>query len=296
MSSITEISREVLCLQDEGPDDTYRVPFPVFDKTSIIVRWKRGIQDNVTVNPNFVIRHPDSEVAVMCSTESAGEKEKAYYRNENLFVINIRTFMRVRILSARMAQDDIEFVTWVLFPEEKPTREIFLSDDFQKKVDMLRELAIRFRFRSFFENEEQTIELPPHGFSEEAIGMLVDIMSERVNEFIDENPVKELLLAILEEANVEKRLDKAIALYELCLESVETWEQDSGESRREIPDISRSELVHRRLFGQGLEGSSVEKIRRSNVDRPDDPNDRANLIRRRIFKKGGDKNGKNSSS
>lgn len=222
LEKITVIPKELLCLQEKKPEDIL-VWFPTLIKRQLIVRWTRDLQDYVTENPQFIIKHPESDVGVHCLREG-----HPYVQGVNLFIVGIHLFRRVFIVDLCMAKNGLEFAKLSNFVEKKPVRGKFLSNEFQEKINRLCELESRFRLKLIISDHRsnEKINLPPHRLNENSVGAFVDVMSYKLNILIDEDGVKEGLVGILEEEDVEKRLDSAIILYERCLDAIDTpeWE------------------------------------------------------------------------
>ena len=218
---VTVIPKELLCLQEEDSEGTFLVRFPTLIKRQLIVRWTRDLQDYVTENLQFIIKHPESDVGIHCLRE-----DYSCVQEVNLFIVGTYLFRRVLIADIYVVGSGLEFAKLSNFVEGEPTREKFLSNKFQEKIDRLRELEFRSCLKRVivYDRGDEKICLPPHRLNESSVGMFVDIASYKLNTLIDEDGVKEGLVGILEEEDVEKRLDSEIILYERCLDAIDVPE------------------------------------------------------------------------
>ena len=303
-------SQELLCIEDEGPEDFYYVPFPTVSSKTVVLRWKKELQDYFSEDFHFILKHPDSDVGIECLRGGFYSE----FNDPALLYVDVYPFYRVDILSSRVDDAGLTFAKCEAFTEEKVSRETFQGRAFKEKITRLSELAVEFLIILNDSGGSMLVRvLDLNIITENEAGSIVDFYANWLNEIIYEEGVKDSLVSILEEKNVKKRMDKAIALYEWSLREERNWikdlqlqNQDSesvpilpvGTTGEEQPVSSEdtptvSQLLHHRIFEIGPEEQFPEvplSGGENGSSKPDDPNSRENLIQRRIYRKGGDEN------
>lgn len=307
MADNNSASQELLCIQEEGPEDFFLVPFPIVLDRTLIMEWGKELQDYFSEDSHFILKHPDSDVGVECLIGSFDSD----FDEPVLLSIPIYPFYRVNILSSRVDDEGMTFVRFEKFTEEKISRKD-LQDRITGKIIRFVELAVKFHFMLITSNENVDVEtLNVNTIEENEVGPIVDSFVNWLNGIIYEEGIEDGLVSILEERNVEERLDKAIALYEWCFDEERSWIQElRSQGSEDFPILPRgatgeeqsisseniltaSQLLHHRIFEIGPEEQSPDPSLsggENGSSKPDDPNSRENLIRRRIYKKGGDEN------
>lgn len=226
---ISKIPRKLLYLKIEGPGDTFIVPFPANFK-EVTYRWSRALEEALMERPYHVVGHPESRVAVI--TEA-----KSYLREDNLFII--KSFFGFRVVIVNLTKTEgLEWAEWLPFEEDYPTKKEFKSDTVQRRIDKLRELIIRFQH-----GEEGEISLKPIKLNRSDLGVFVDRSVEILTELGDDVRVKDRLLGILMEADVIKRLDRALELYAFCLKDLMGWDEDLSKLDETRPVMSTKDLL-----------------------------------------------------
>lgn len=265
MSKIQKIPDKVILIECEVQGGSrYRVPFPAGGAT-IFLNWNQVIANQMETAPFFIIGHPDSAVGVLGLVQNFG-------KHKDKLVVNAILFTRVVVVALHEGEGGIVLAAWQPFLEKSPSKAEFRKASFQKSIETLRRLAAQF----VLGNPTEKIDLLPHRYNEDTIGTLIDRAANNIAERItNDEKVEQMLLAILEEADIKARLDQTIALYRYCLG------QSADEPEEKIHEPSVQELLMELL------GGKIDKLVEEAKEETDD---RRQLLQEILLGKGGDQN------
>ncbi|MEK7464536.1 MAG: hypothetical protein AAB617_02030 [Patescibacteria group bacterium] len=272
---VVPIPPRLLCVSIEGPNINYSVPFPI--GANLVSVYIGGDEDSeqevheeaafyrkyVINSPYFIITHPESPVGVL------GTYINQYVEGSLLF-LKLSLISRVFIIDDGLDENKRLYAGWSVPDEFVPTEDVFKSKVFQEKIDRLRELHAKFLITVYQiegnnsgTGNEYVIEvdLMPNSHTPETIGPFIDYIVNQLNDFVDESDVVKKLVKILVEKDVEKRLDKAISLYNYSLQNVEKWLRPTPKK------YSRSDLIRTILMGGSAPKTSPDAGKSSGWDR-----------------------------
>ena len=242
------------------------VPLPCKD-----VAWKILANDSLKKHlikaRNVVIEHPDSEIAALAYLDGLS------IRGE-IMVLEFQIITRVRVREeTREVVDGMEYTRFHFIDNISPSKEHFSSNEFRQKFDLLKELLVRIFVSPAYAVTGELVDtrkinlegmFSQRGVSADTVGDFLDEAVMRATSFFagKNEQVESCLIDILEEPNVEVRLDLAISFADWLLEDIfgELWE---GVPNEEYPfDENENQKVPVKITepkGDDEEGHPIER-------------------------------------
>ena len=204
-------------------DWTPLVPFPA-GISVLKTGWIDSLREHLVRNPYVLLGYPESSVAVFALVKSFQN-----IKSDNGFM-NLGLSLNFRVIVDPIEEiDDLFFCEWREFEETQPTPERFKSKYFEDLIDKLRKLMAQILIYT----EEENITLSTRRLSEQTVSHFIDECAMKLNEFAETSskgkntPIRDRLVEILTETDIEQRLIRTIGLASVIFEEIKKTAEGS---------------------------------------------------------------------